>query len=294
MGTYTASDALAGVPVPEGGSGVTVGQGQSLSEPYAPGYLNNADTTIQQLLGSAQTSAADQKQRLLDYIGHLYQLRNLATQAARGAGARGASGQQNPLAVYRSLNEMASQAGIPMDTEISKALQQGNGIENTLNSIIAQAAGLYAQMGSIPKSQSNSYPPGSGGGSVASVGGGGHSGGYQPITQKDIFGNVGTPGSPGWDSNSGYQNIINGPNPFGDSAQPGYNPKDPYGFGSLPGFNSITDPGFDPQSQQDYANYGFSQPQFQPQQDQSQDYSWQTPNTDYSSMGFGSGNSWNS
>lgn len=151
----------------------------SSSEPFAPQYLDQAAQQTQDLVASAQQSATAQKQRLADYINHLYSLQALSKMAAKGAAARGAAGQQNPLAVYKAMNDLAAQAGVPMDAEISKALQQGDNIENTLNTMLANAANVYAHLGSVMQQHSAASAQsqsGQGGGGTAKVGGGSNGG----------------------------------------------------------------------------------------------------------------------
>lgn len=171
----------------------------SSSEPFAPEYLGQAAQQTRDMVASAQKSATDQKQRLSDYINHLYAVQALAKMAAKGAAARGANGQQNPLSVYKAMNALAAQAGIPMDAEISKALQQGDSIENTLNALLGQAAQVYAHLGSVMKSQSQGSSvsqSNSKGSATARVGGNGNSqqgGGLQKMDPlKDL----------GWNPNS--------------------------------------------------------------------------------------------
>ncbi len=167
---------------------------QASTTPFAPEYIPQAAAQVGDMVTSAKSAAAAQSQRLQDYIGHLYQLRNLATMAAKGQAARTSGGSQNPLQVYQAMNEMASQAGIPMDAEISKALISGNGIENTLNELLTKAAGLYTNLGSIMKQQSSSEATQTSGtgGSATNVGGG-NSGARPQGVYKDINGNVVNP-----------------------------------------------------------------------------------------------------
>lgn len=141
----------------------------SESTPFSPDFIQEAGKTAGEIKNSAQSSAQAQLARLNDYMKHLYKVKELAKMAAKGAGARGAAGQQNPLAVYKGLTELARQASIPIDAEIAKTLQGSNNIENTMNQLLTQAGGLQAQLGSIMKS--------SGGGSGSSFTVGGNSGG---------------------------------------------------------------------------------------------------------------------
>lgn len=127
----------------------------SFSGPVAPNFIEEGGKTAAELKTSAQTSAQAQLARLQDYINHLYRVRELSKMAAKGAAAR-SGGQQNPLAVYRGMTELARQAAIPIDAEIAKVLQGSNNIENTMNQLINQAGSLQAQLGSIMQSGSNS------------------------------------------------------------------------------------------------------------------------------------------
>lgn len=170
-------------------------QSTSSQEPYAPEFIPKAGATIEEYKKGAYDAKTAQLERLNQYVQHLHQLRSLAVKQARGAGAR-AGGQQNPLAVYQALNQMASEAGVPMDAEIGKALQNSNSIENTLNSLIAKAGDAQIALANISKQQSQSTSQsqsggGGGGGSGANAGGrgrGGQGGGDQGGGYIDIRG----------------------------------------------------------------------------------------------------------
>lgn len=151
--------------------------------PYGDVAFPAAMQVTGQSITSAQQAATDQKARLQDYINNLWNLKSYAQMAAKSVGQRGAAGLQNPLQVYNSLNAMANQAGIPIDAEISKALMQGDNIENTLNGLLQNAGSIYSHLAGIQAS---------GGG-----GGGGRSNqpqrpdvGQQMGTRTDIEGNV--------------------------------------------------------------------------------------------------------
>lgn len=148
---------------------------------------------MRNLLSSGQNSATLERAQLNDYVNHLRQVQSLARRAAQGMSARGAQGQQNPLAVARATQELAAQAGMQLDPEISKAVfQGGQSIESALNGLIAQAAQIQTNLGSIQKQNSRGQQTsesrsgeGGGGGSNASIPGGtrggAQSGGFQNI-----------------------------------------------------------------------------------------------------------------
>lgn len=164
---------------------------QSSSEPYAPEYIQKAGDQIGDFVGSAKSAASAQTQRLMDFIASLHGLRSQVMNQAKGAAARGANGQQNPLAVYQAVNEMANQAGIPLTANIQQALMQGNSIENTLNTMLSQAAQHYSQLASIQRSNSSSNSNSGGGGQVINLGGGrSESKGKEKGTYTDIYGNI--------------------------------------------------------------------------------------------------------
>lgn len=152
---------------------------ESKSEPFAPKFLEEGGNIAREIVPSAQQSAENQQARLNEYINHLKQLRSLAVRAARSAGAKG-GGMQNPIAVSRALDELSMQAGLPIDAEISRAIQGSNNIENTLNSMMAQAASLMTALGSVQRSESrgSSQSSGGGGGTVSSSSRRGGRGGF--------------------------------------------------------------------------------------------------------------------
>lgn len=146
-------------------------------EPFDPTYITRAGTQAGEMVQSAKNAAQLHQQRLLDYIGHLYQLRGLAVNAARSLGMR-MGGMANPVAIYQAMEEKARQAGIPIDAEISKTLLAGNSIEDTLNQLMGQAAGIYAHLGNIQAMQKYAAQRGgAGAGGVRGGGGGGMGGG---------------------------------------------------------------------------------------------------------------------
>lgn len=180
-----------------GGTAGVVGQPQKggtiTATSLKPGYLDQAGAQVAESITSAKQAALDQKARLESYIKHLYSLRELAKMAAKSQASRGANGQQNPLSVYNAMNDLAKQAGIPIDAEIAKALQAGNSIENTLNSLMQQAGQIYGQLGSVMEHYSPATSGGGGGGGMITAGGqlrnkggSGDGGG----TYTDISGNV--------------------------------------------------------------------------------------------------------
>ncbi len=179
-----------GVPLGTSSGNSSQSESSSQSGPYAPQYMGDAANAINDFTTSAKSAAADQKNRLMDFIKNLYSLRLQVMNQAKGAAARGAAGQQNPLDVYRAVNEMASQAGVPLQANISQALLQGNQIENTLNGLLSQAASHYTQLASIPQSKSQSTGAAQGG-QVLNLGGGAKQRGQAPTLgyTKGIGGN---------------------------------------------------------------------------------------------------------
>lgn len=206
--------------------------GTSSSGPAYPDYASQAGTAITDLVSSAKQSAVDQKTRLMDFIKNLYSMRNYQMMQAKGAASRGAQGQQNPLAVYQAVNEMANQAGIPLQANISQALMQGNAIENTLNDILSRAVQSYTQLASIPQSRSTggSSGGGGGGGSVMKFGGDSNSKGGKTSSggYTDIRGNKSATRPP----SQSLDDWINQEN----ARKSGIQPQTPTGPGYAPGF----------------------------------------------------------
>lgn len=164
---------------------------QSSQTPLAPEYLGRAGGQVDELVSTAKQSATDQKARLQDYINHLRSLKGLARRAAASMVARGGS-SQNPMAIYRNMQAMADQAGVPIEAEISKALQQSNNIENTLSSILANAAQIYTTIANVGGSLSQGGGISLGGRSGAGGSGRGFPSFMQPAgggTMTDIHGN---------------------------------------------------------------------------------------------------------